>query len=405
MDAAGNVAQCQFALVGDGGALLQQGAAALGSLTDLIAAARRVVLLLAAPDVTLLRVKMPPLSSARLKAALPNLVEELILGDAADCVLAASPAAGADGLRTVAVVQRAWLEVLARALLAQGARSISALPAQLCLPLPPDGAAAAISAGENGLELTLRLAQHEGVGLSVAAQPAAALHTLRALAPDVPLTVYVAASELADWQVLAAGMPGISVEAEHWAHWVAASRTAAPDLIPALGAAGTQARDWRRWRWPLRLALAALLVNLAGMNIEWLHLKREAAAMRLGMLQTFKAAYPKESVILDPQAQMRKNLALARLDSGQPGADEFTALCAALGEAMRSLPRAGALASLEYRERSLFVKLKGDGIDAAATAQLRAALAARNLLLSEPTPGAWQIRSATATTTVTTGKP
>ena len=391
--AAGSVL-CQFALVGDGGGLLQQGAAALGSLTDLIGAARRVVLLLAAADVTLLRVKIPPLSSARLKAALPNLVEDLILGEPADCVLAAAPAAASDGLRTVAVVQRAWLEVLARALLAQGARSISALPAQLCLPLPPGGAAASIAAAESGLELTLRLAQFEGFGLTVAAQPAAALHTLRALAAEVPLTVYVAASELADYQALAGGMAGVGVEAEHWAHWVAASKTAAPDLIPALGAAGTQARDWRRWRWPLRLALLALLVNVAGLNIQWLGLKREAAAVRLSMLQTFKAAYPKESVILDPEAQMRKNIGLARLDSGQLAPDEFTALSAAFGAALRSLPHPVALAGLEYHERSLFVKLKGDAPDAGAQAQLRAALAARKLTLSESAPGTWQIRSA-----------
>ena len=81
---------CPFALVGDGGNLLQQGASPLGNLSDMVAAARRVVLLLAAPDTTLLRVKAPPLSSSKLKAALPALVEEQVLGDPADCVLAAT---------------------------------------------------------------------------------------------------------------------------------------------------------------------------------------------------------------------------------------------------------------------------------------------------------------------------
>ena len=105
----GAAQSCPFALVGDGGNLLQQGAAALGNLADLVASARRVVLLLAASDVTLLRVKVPPLSAARLKAALPNLVEEQVLGDPADCVLAVAPAVDSSGMRTVAVVQRAWL--------------------------------------------------------------------------------------------------------------------------------------------------------------------------------------------------------------------------------------------------------------------------------------------------------
>ena len=388
---AGSVALCQFALVGAGGALLQQGAAALGNLTDLTGAAHRVVLLLAASDVTLLRVKIPPLSSARLKAALPNLVEDQLLGDPADCVLAATPMA--DGMRTVAVVQRAWLEVLVKALLAQGARSVQALPAQMCLPLLPGRASAAISADQIGLELTLRLAQYDGFGLTLALAPAAALETLRALAGDVPLTVYVAANEVAGYQALAAGMSGITLEAEHWAHWVAGAHTAAPDLIPALGASGAQARNWQRWRWPVRLALLALLVNIVGVNIEWLRFKREAAGVRLAMLQTFKAAYPKETVILDPAAQMRKNIARAQLESGQRGPDEFTALCAAFGEAMGSLARQNVIAALEYREQALFIKLKPGTLDAAAMGQIRVALAAHNLALLEPTPGTWQIRS------------
>ena len=100
-------------LAGDGGVLQQQGIAPLGSLGQLIAGARRVVLLLAAADVTLLRLKTPPLSGARLRAALPGLVEEHILGDAQDCLLAAG-APDAAGMRTVAVAQRAWIEVLVK---------------------------------------------------------------------------------------------------------------------------------------------------------------------------------------------------------------------------------------------------------------------------------------------------
>jgi general secretion pathway protein L len=135
---------CAFALVGDGGNLLQQGAAPLGNLGDMVAAARRVTLLLAASDTALLRMKTPPLSGAKLKAALPALVEEQVLGDPADCVLAAT-AADDEGMRTVAVVQRAWLEVLVKALLAQGAQAVSVMPSQLCLPFQPGAVSAALT--------------------------------------------------------------------------------------------------------------------------------------------------------------------------------------------------------------------------------------------------------------------
>ncbi|HSM97408.1 MAG TPA: type II secretion system protein GspL, partial [Gallionella sp.] len=94
---------CPFALVSDGSlshgkAIERQGTAQLPELSGTIAKAQRVVLLLAASDVSVLRLPVPPLSTARLKAALPNLVEEKLLCDPADCVIVASSLS--DGLRT-----------------------------------------------------------------------------------------------------------------------------------------------------------------------------------------------------------------------------------------------------------------------------------------------------------------
>ena len=390
---------CPFALVGDGGHVERQGTSPLGNLGDLIAASRKVVLMLAASDATLLRVKAPPLSAARLKAALPGLVEEQVLGDTADCVLAAG-AADADGVRTVAVVQRTWLEVLVKALLAQGAHSVSVLPMQLCLPFQPGSVSAALSLGEAGYELILRRSQFDGMGLALPADPLAALHTLRAMAGDEPVSLFLSPEQMKQFEPLmadAATAPhGISLAEDHWQHWVAASRSAGLDLAPALGAAGASAREWQRWRWPLRIAALAVLVNVVGLNIEWMRLKREANEVRLAMMQTFKAAYPKETVILDPVAQMRKNISLAKADDGQAAPDGFIAMSANLAEALSVLPKRDVIASLDYRERALQAKVKPNTVDAAAMAQIRAALQARKLELTEANPGTWQIRVASA---------
>jgi len=391
----GAAQSCSFALAGDGGNLLQQGAAPLGNLADLVASARRVVLILAASDVTLLRVGTPPLSAARLKAALPALVEEHLLGDPADCVLAAG-AADSEGLRTVAVVQRAWLEVLVKALLAQGAHAISAVPAQLCLPFQPGAVSAALEVADNGLELILRRSQFEGLGLSLGSDPEAALHTLRALAGEDPVSLYLNAAQTAQFGPLlarlseAGQLSGIVLAQDHWAHWIASARSAGLDLAAGLDAGGAAARRWQRWRWPLRVAGLALLVNVAGMNIEWLRLKKEADGVRQSMQQTFKSVYPNQ-VALYPAEQMRRNIAQAKADSGQVAADEFTALSAAFAEA---LPQKDIVAGLEYRDRALQVKVKPNTVDAAAVAQIKAALAARKLDLTETAPGAWQIRLA-----------
>ena len=93
---------------------------------------------------------------------------------------------------------------------------------------------------------------------------------------------------------------------------------------------------------------------------------------------------------------MRRNIAQAKVDSGQMANDEFIALSAAFAEALSALPRKDVIASLEYRDRALLVKIKPNTVDGPAVGQIKAALAVRKLDLSEPTPGAWQIRLAPA---------
>jgi general secretion pathway protein L len=383
----------RFALVADSGAIDQQGEGMLRGLGDLVAASRRVVLLLAATDVTMLQVKAPPLSAVRLKAALPSLVEEQVLGDPAECVLTVAPAQSADGLRSVAVVQRAWLEPLVRTVLALGARGVSALPAQLCLPLLPGNVSACVSHSE----IIVRDGLYHGLGLALASTPEMALQTARALAGDAPLTMYVPADELDIYQALAGEVeagPAITLEADLWQHWIAGSRTTTLDLVPGLGSAGARAADWQRWRWPIRLALLALVVNLVGLNYQWWQLKREADALRQANLQIYKAAFPKDTVIQDPVLQMRANIVRAKAAGGQAGTDEFTYLAAAFGEAVRALPRPVAVASLDYRERALSVKVKPESADPGVVATLGSALAGRGLGLTEAAPATWQIRNA-----------
>ena len=384
--AEGEGALCSFALAGDAGAIEQTGVGALRNLSDLVAAARRVVLLVSAADVSLLALAVPPLSGARLKAALPGLVEEHILGDPLEAVLVAGPAQ-ADGTRPVAVVQRDWLEPLVRLLLAQGAHAITALPAQLCLPLQPGSVTAAIGAGE----LTLRQSQYQGLGLALDGTAATSLQTVRALAGDSPLVLYVAHEQMGEYQAIAAEAgPGTVIEQDDWAHWIAGSRSTGLDLVPGLGAAGAPQRDWTRWRWPIGLALAALAVNLGALNIDWLRQRSEANAIRQQINQTFKAAYPNTPAI-DPVAQMQQNLARAKASSGQLAHDEFNYLVAVFGEAAGSSGRMPGISSIEYREHALLVKVKAETVDPGLLKQIKDALGARGLSLEETGAAAWRI--------------
>lgn len=390
---------CEFAAVSNVGAIERDGVAALSELSERVRQAQRVVLLLAASDVTLLRVKVPPLSAARLRAALPNLVEDQLMSDPAECVIVAGDTR--DGLLTVAVVQRGWLEVLNKTLHALGARSFAALPAQLCLPHQADAVSAAVAEHGTDIDVAVRLAEQDGIGLAIAAEQAESaafevMQSLAAVVPQAPIALYVPVARMRDYEESLHIAPQlqarITLHEDNWQRWIAGAGKASPDLMSGLGGAAGPKRDWGKWRRPLALALAVLLVNMLGLNIDWLRMKREAEALRSGMTQSYRTAFPNETVIVDPLAQLRQKLAIAQRDSGQLAPNDFIALTAALGEAWAAAGQGAApIAGMEYRDRSLTVKLK-PGSDAPVE-PLRAALAARALSLSQAGEGAWQIRS------------
>lgn len=396
---------CPFALVSHGEAIEREGVTPLSDLSETVAKAQRVVLLLAASDVTLLRVQVPPLSPSRLRAALPHLVEDQLMSDPAECIVVAGPAT--DGLRTIAVVNRGWLEILTKTVSTFGARNIAAVPAQLCLPHQSGVVSAAVNGQDANLDLTLRLSEQDGIGLPIMPEkPESAAHdvvqAICALVPKSPVTLYVPPPELRSYQDKVEAMPAleqrITVYADNWSRWIAGAKHAALDLTAGTDAGAGPKTDWRAWRWPIALASAALLINIIGLNIDWLRMKREANALSAAMTQTYRATYPNETVIVDPIAQMHQKIAAAQHDAGQVAPDDFTALAASFGEAWGQVAQAPdrknaalGIAALEYRDRSLIVRLKADG--ALPTDQMKAALAARNLSLSQPTEGVWQIRS------------
>lgn len=395
--------ECEFALASDNGAVEREGHAALHQMGQVTAPAQRVVLLLAASDVTLLQVQTPPLSPARLKAALPSLVEEQLISDPADCVLVAGPAT--DGMRTVAVVNRDWIEQIVQRLVAHGARHIAAVPAQLCLPYQPEVVSAAVAESNASLdmELAIRLADQEGMGLSMlperpesAAQEA--VQTLSALVPHAAIALYVPQSRVPAYQaaIEAAAMEErIALFADNWPRWIAGAKTVPLNLASGLSAAGGSGLQLRAWRWPLTLAGLILLINIVGLNVEWLRLKHEADSLRAGMIQTYKSAYPNETAILDPIAQMRQKIAAAQNQAGQAAPDDFTALLAQFGDAWQNVMQGRAtpgIAALEYNDRVLLVRFKSDGQP--PTAPMKAALAAHSLTLTQKAADVWQIRSA-----------
>lgn len=387
-----------FAWFGADGRLQQQGQQTLAELKQTAAGVHKLCLLLAGCDVSLLHTTVPPMSAAKLRQALPNLLEEQLIGDPAGLVLAAGSVV--DGACSVAVADKAWMETLAGLVKDWGVRQIAAYPAYLLLTDDEAGAGAValVEEGADQLELELRSGPVAGLGLTLAAgqhAPEAVLQTLGVMLAGAPATVFVAAQHQAAYQQAAqtlADPSALRIKASNW-HCRTCGAQQPIDLMSGVAASHKPAFDFAAWRWPLRLAAALLLVNLAALNFEWFSLKREAQTLQDSVTQTFRNSFPKEQVILDPLAQMQQKVNAARRLAGQATEDDFTSLATRFALAWERVAPGGAtaLAALEYKDRSLLVKPKSG--QALPLDALRTALAAQALDLQPAADGVLQIRN------------
>ena len=390
------------------GKLLQTGILPLSQLHRQLSTAHTVVLLMAATDVTLLRVQVPPLPAHRLHLALPALVEDRLIGDAADCVMAAGREA--QGRRVIAVVQRDWLLSWTTVLRESGMSRIRALPVQLCLPMPAERLSAALMVNSDAMELVIRYGADEGIGLPLmnaddVTLPDQVLALLATLAGEQAVDLSLPADFIGELEsAIASGRHPVKIHALHelnWASLIEAAADAGPDLMAGLSEPEATGIHWQRWRWPLRLALLLLILNIVALQIDSWRLQSEADDLQQAMVTTYQRAFPNETAVVDPLAQMQQKIATSRRQAGESLPDDFLGLAAAFGDAWATVQTETGvgpqvIAALAYRDQTLEVRFKPEAKPSVETAQ--PAFAARSLQVraTESQGGAsiWQVRSA-----------
>ena len=352
------------------GKLLQTGMTSLSPPGFMLGDASTVVLLIAASDVTLHRVEVPPLPAHRLHLVLPALVEDRLIGDAADCVIAA----GADqaGQRVIAVVQRDWLLAWVRQLRASGVLHLRALPVQLCLPLQADHLAAALMVTGDAAELVVRYSRDEGIGLPMmdaddVTLPDQVLQLLATLAGERIVDLSVPPDFMGEYEsALASGHHSVKMGALHelnWSNLIDAASDAAPDLMSGVSEPESSGVEWQRWRWPVRLALVLAVWNIVALQMDSWRLQHEAAGLQETMTDIYRRSFPTETVVADPLAQMERKIAVSRQRVGEIAPTDFLALVAAFGDAWTTLQTqtgagAQAIAALVYHDRVLEIRFK-----------------------------------------------
>ena len=393
-----------------GGKLLQTGMTSLSHPAVPLNDAPAVVLLIAASDVTLLRVEVPPLPAHRLHLVLPALVEDRLIGDAADCVVAA----GADhaGKRVIAVVQRDWLVAWTGQLRALGVRRLRALPVQLCLPLQADHLAAGLMVTGDVTELVIRYSADEGIGLPMmdaddVTLPDQVLQLLATLAGESIVDLSVPPDFVGEYEsALASGHHAVKMGALHELHWASlidAAGEASPDLMSGVIEPEPTEFEWRRWRWPVRLVLLLVVWNIAALQLDSWRLQSEVTALHETMRTTYRRSFPNEAAVTDPLAQVQRKIAASRQRAGNLAPTDFLALAAAFGEAWTTIQTqtqtdagAQAIAALAYHDQMLEVRFKPEvklSIDSAQPVFAAHALQVRSM---DTGGGAnvWQLRSA-----------
>lgn len=311
----------------------------------------RTELVLAAPDVLLIDATLPPLSGARLRAALQALAEPHILSDATTAYVVAGKRLGSRA--TLAVIDRVLLqralEVLRRVKIIPG----SGAPEQLTLPLAEGRWRVRVQPGYT----CVRTGESRGMACSAGVQG------------EPPVELRLALEQSGDARPQAVEVEG-PCDTERWAKALG---------IPVLAAENTVARvnptplellqyefaprvvDWRAWRVPAVLAALCVVTWIVGLNIDAWRLLREERALRGRMEAIYREAFPRVPVVLDPMKQMRRGVADLRTGSDAADPRDFLPLAASLA---RALPgEADVVRAIEYRDQVLRVDFDPRVID------------------------------------------
>jgi len=386
-----------LALQADGSA--EAGQAAIAALPR----ARATDLVFDGLDVYTTTLEAPSLNEARLRQALPNLLEERMLADPADCHFAAAPAPGrsvaadpalaaAGGtLLSVAAIDRA---TLSRALEAFGQAQITPRAAYselYTVPAPQDGCFCARIGHGKGL---LRTGQDQSCVFDLEDATAAALAlAVRQFAigrlrlygqPGEPTAEWASALSAALQSSSAAGpaaLPRVVVEAAaaalHPPSLGGAVNLLQGSFVPS-GGFGFSGRLLARltrdgaWKAPAAWIAVCAAIAIGGLNAYWMQLEARFQDQRASMHRVFRDGFPNESdaYLLE---QARRSVALLRARAGRPSADDFSVLNAQALQLFASAP-VGIVAGVEYADGVYRIRFKPGGADDPA---LRNALQAR----------------------------
>jgi len=355
--------ECEFARLDQRGRVAQTG---VGTLVQIGQQARSqaVECFLHPVDSVLTCIELPPLSAARVRAAVECAAQVLILGDKAQMHVAHSARDG-NGQVQVSWVSRADAERLAR-LLAQHRLTLRGLyPAPYRLALPPAGQ---ISASVLDDHLLLRQSAEQG---AVEPLVKGRLDDFLANGDRVHWMGQGACAEPSEAQPVALSWSGI---APSWG------------LHDGIRRASSEPRGWGR---ALACAAVALAVWVTGLNLYAAREASQGQQLKAQMVQRVQQAFPELPVILNPLQQARQQLAARQQGTVDDPAQGFNRLVLQAGRGMPFM--AGSVQRLVFVDGALHVSLLAEASRSGNDKDWQSALAQAGISVSAVDDG-WILR-------------
>ncbi|MEK8032176.1 type II secretion system protein GspL [Ideonella sp. DXS29W] len=315
-------AEYDYVYSADSGSRLQAGRGAPAQLPK----AQEVVAVIPPHGVAWHRVTLPKAPAAKLRAALAGVLEDVLLEDDSELHLALAPQAKAGDSVWVAALSRSWLKAQLQSLEADGMTVDRVVPAWA----PDDAPAGHFFRSEalpDGSDPGTQIAWRDSQGpLCLPAESDATRIFLSRLGGDIPVR-WTSEPECATDAVRLAG--GNVAALSNTEFLFNASRgdwnLRQFDLVPqrrgSRAAKELLQQLWTSPTWrPARFGVAALLVlNLVGANV-WAWQQRQALSrQKAAMTSLLQTTFPQVRAIVDPPAQMQKEIDLLRASAGKPG--------------------------------------------------------------------------------------
>ncbi len=368
----------------------------------LLPKANSVDLVFDASDVFITGVEPPKLAEGKLRLALPTMLEDRLLADAADCHFAFRPTRASTGEESsslpVAVIDRGLLTRAIDAVTESGYRVRAAYSEIYTVPPPAAGVLSVRVDRGRGIA---RSGSHEGFAFDLGDEPPPTLalavrqlgiKRIHAYGKDAPRLVALAEALRVQVEVHPNEVDLASTDdAVNLLQGAFAQGGMMGSFLPGGGLPGINARSLRV---PLAWAGVAVLVAVVGMNIYYLKLDGEARAIRGQMEASFRSNFPQATAVVDPIEQTKRQLADLRSRAGIPSANDFSVLNARTAVLLSTAP-VGSVSAMEYRDNALKVKFKpGIGDNPATQNSLRSAAVQQGLAIRFEGDGSARITAA-----------